>query len=373
MDDMELDEYYRLVDRLASECIARDTAPQDLLESFIARGDQETLQAVALRGQLSDGAETMRVEGLLVTGFFRRLQGEARVGAFLVCSEVRESIEQRCFQSRFALYKAGDPIFVLAPKLLQKARGAELIPRGALGAIHDDGTVEIDGGFARLDPMLAPSIVHTIADAFPASDLYLRLDPEKGWDTRPPQLLLEAVMVPANPRWWRSLGLHKGQQTGARYEILPPAAAKDDIDSFIEFHVRGFRRLETITQRKEVNHLTMMLEELEQRSEHLMIGRCIHWDTEAPYGTSPAEAKLLHVDLAINVYLGPQVGERLAAQMNEAQKVKTPVRTHLLRIEKAPVEVLPLLCFMFFRSCLLRRDLLINQFGYTVPAEHDAP
>lgn len=144
---------------------------------------------------------------------------------------------------------------------------------------------------------------------------------------------------------------------------------KDDIDSFIEFHVRGLRRLETIAQRKEVNHLTMMLEE--QRSEHLMIGRCIHWDTEAPYDTAPAEAKLLHVDLAINVYLGPQVRERLAAEMNDAQKVKTPVRTHLLRVEKASVEVLPLLSFMFFSSFLLRRDLLINQFGYTVPAASD--
>lgn len=365
---MDLNSYDQLVDRLASDCISSAAAPQDLLERFVDHNDPETLQAITLRGKLSDRVDAMRVEGLLVTGFFRRLQGEDRVGAFLLCFEVGDRIEHRRFQSRLALYQAGDPLFVLAPSLFQRARGAELIPRGALGAIFDDGMVEIDRGFARLDPMLAPSIVHTITEAFPAADLYLRLDPEAAWHTRPSQLLLEAVMVPANPRWWRNLGLHRGQQTGARYEILPPVAASDDIVSFIEYHVRGIRRLETITQRKEANHLTMMLEELEQRSDNLMIGRCIHWDTEAPYDTLPAQAKVMHVDLAINVYLGSQVSERLAAKMNEAQKVKTPVRRHLLRVEKASLEILPLLSFMFLKSYLLRRDLFSNQFGYTDPA-----
>jgi hypothetical protein len=112
----------------------------------------------------------------------------------------------------------------------------------------------------------------------------------------------------------------------------------------------------------------MMLEELEQRSEDLMIGRCIHWDTEAPYDTSPAGATVMHVDLAINVYLGSQVRDRLEAKMNETQKVKTPVRAHLLRVEKASLDILPLLSFMFFRSHLLRLDLFSNQFGYAVPA-----
>ena len=105
-----------------------------------------------------------------------------------------------------------------------------------------------------------------------------------------------------------------------------------------------------------------MMEELETRSEDLMTGRCIHWDTAATYGTSPADAKVMLVDLAINVYTGSQVKDRLEAKMNEAEKVKTPVRTHLLRVEKVSLEIIRLLSFMFFRSNVLKRDLFQDQF-----------
>ena len=315
-----------------------------------------------LRAHLSNGVDVQRAEGLLVTGLFARFGRDDRIGAFLFCFEIGDAAEQRRFERRFAFYSESDPLFQFDPKLLDVARERELIPRSSLGEIYDDGTVRIDGGFGRLDRMLAPSIVHTVADAFRDARLYLRLDPEIASRTRQPQLLLEAVMVPANPRWWRNLGLHNGQATGARYEIDSQASAQDDVESYIEYHVRGFRKIETITSRREPNYLTMMLEELEQRSDQLLIGRCIHLDTEAPYGTVPSEAKLKHLDLAINVYSGPLVKARLEAEMNDAAKVKTPVRTHLLRIEGAPVEILPLLCFMFFKSHQLRLDLLCNQF-----------
>jgi hypothetical protein len=49
--------------------------------------------------------------------------------------------------------------------------------------------------------------------------------------------------------------------------------------------------------------------------------------------------------------------------MNDAEKEKASFRTHLLRTEDVPFEVLTLLSYMFFGSHLLRRDLFINQFS----------
>jgi len=362
MQTMEFKDYEALIEELAEICATTDQAPQDLLESLFAKDDPRLLQAVKLRAYLSDGVDAQRVEGLLVTGLFSRFQRDDRVGAFLFCFEVGDAAEQLRFERRFAPYRESDPLFQFHPKLLQEARELELIPRAALGKVYDDGTVLIDGGFARLERMLAPSIVHTLAEAFCDADIYLRLDPEVASKKRPQQMLLEAVMVPANPRWWRNLGLRNNQVTGGNYKIIEPASPQDDIASYIEYHVRGFRKLETITSRRKPKYLTTMLEELEQRGDQLLIGRCIHLDTEAPFDTAPGEAKLNHLDLAINVYSGPRVKERLEAQMNDAEKVKTAVRTHLLRIEGVPVQILPLLCLMFFKSHRLRLDLFGNQF-----------
>lgn len=363
MGDFDLDAYYAFVNQMADECVSKDLSPQDLLEKRTDEHDERTLKAIRLRESLSDGADLQRVEGLLVTGLFRQLRQRDRIGTLLICFDLGGCVEQRRLEARFARYKAEDPLFQYQPSLLERVRDGELVPRDAFNEIGEDGVVEIRGGYSRLDPMLAPAIVHTLADAYPTATLYVRLDPEQASAHRPKRLLLESILVPANPRWWRNLGLFRGQETGAQYSVIAPANAADDLPSFVEYHVQGLRKLETIAQRKEVDHLTMMLEELELLRNGLLIGRCIHLDTRAPQGTSPAEAKVLHVDLAINVYAGQKVGERLKAQMNDAEKVKATFRTHLLRTESIPFDVLTLLSFMFFRSHLLRQDLFVNQFS----------
>ncbi len=363
MRNFDLNAYYAFIDQLAGECASRDLSPQDLLEKRTVEQDGSTLEAIRLRESLSDGADLQRVEGLLVTGFFRKLKKKDRVGALLTCFEVGDRMEQLRLEARFARYKAEDPLFQYEPSLLERVREDELVALANFNEIGEDGIVQIRGGYARLDPMLAPAIVHTLANAYPAAPLYVRLDPQQATAERPRQLLLETILVPASPRWWRSLGLFRGQQTGAQYSVVAPLNAADDLAAYVEYHVRGLRKLETIAQRRKVDHLTMMLEELELLRDGLLIGRCIHLDTRAPQGTAPADAKVLHVDLAINVYAGEKVAERLSAQMNDAEKVKATFRTHLLRAENIPFEVLTLLSFLFFKSHVLRQDLFRNQFS----------
>ena len=229
--------------------------------------------------------------------------------------------------------------------------------------IFSDGTAALQKGYARLDPLLAPQIIDALETAFPDVDLHLRLDPEHLQQQRPTSQLNEEVQVPASYRWWRSLGLYRGQSTGGRYILDAAIGPKEDDVTYLDYHSRGFRALETITQRRNADHLTMMLEELQTLGDGLMIGRCIHLDTRAPHGTAPVDAEVLHVDLAINVFTGPKVAERLASPMHTHEKVKACFRTHLLRAERVPFAVLTMLSNMFFASNALKDDLFKDQFS----------
>jgi hypothetical protein len=105
-----------------------------------------------------------------------------------------------------------------------------------------------------------------------------------------------------------------------------------------------------------------LTEELQLCHDNLLIGRCIHLDTSALYDTPPSQAQVMHVDLAINVYTGTKIADRMKAHMNDADKVDASFRTHLLRAEGVPFDALMLLSQMFFQSEALKNDLFSDQF-----------
>ena len=116
---------------------------------------------------------------------------------------------------------------------------------------------------------------------------------------RPSQRLWERVVIPANPKWWRTLGLYAGETDGGVYEL--ENALPGDITRFWEYRVRGVRRLESSATKR--SNLSMMVEELTETADHLL-GRCIHLDTDALPGTDFDGAAVNHLDLAMNVYEG---------------------------------------------------------------------
>jgi hypothetical protein len=190
------------------------------------------------------------------------------------------------------------------------------------------------------------------------------MDPEFAGTERPAARLEESVLVPADPHWWSGLAVRLRSKTGGVYTLNASVSPTDDLDEYWEYHVRGLRRLETITQRSEADYLSMMLEELEvARTSDVLLGRCIHWDTAAVVGDAPAEASLRHLDLAINVYTDkPTIDQRLAESLRNGKVVDATFRAHLLRIESAPVGSVIPLTLMFFRSTRLLRDLVNDQF-----------
>ncbi len=359
---MDIDDYDGAIAQLSQQVTAAGSDPQDFLERQLKANDVRAAELVRLRESLVAGADADSVSGLLVTGYFSSLRVKERVAAFLVCIEVARAIEISTLEKRLAAYVREQPLFVSSPYLYDKVRNGELLNSHAISSVRNDGMVKLTGTCARLDPMLPPALVETLRAEFPNAPLWVRLDPQFSAVDGQSNILLEAVLVPANPKWWKNLGLFRGQETGGKYEVLAPLMASDDLDSYLEFHVKGLRKLETIAQRKKADHLTCMLEELQVFGEEYLIGRCIHVDTSATVGTAPNEASVMHLDLAINVYRDSKVEQRMKSQLHGAEKEDATFRSHLLRIESVPFSVLPAFCAAFFQSRVMLRDLMSNQF-----------
>lgn len=360
---MDINNYDEFIKALSDEAIARACSSLDFLELKLREKDPRAVGIIQLRELLIAGSEDDRVSALLVSSYFKELCARQRIAAFLVSIEISKAVEQTTLQSRLGTYILEQQLFVLSPSLYRSVRDGELLDVTAFGSIQDDGSVQIKEGWARLDPMLPPALVQTVMSEFPGAPLWVRLDPNVAHCNAQKNALMEAILVPANPKWWKNLGLFRGESTGGRYEIHPPNVPAEDLESYAEYHVKGLRKLETITQRKKVDYLTCMLEELQLFREGILIGRCIHLDTKDAIGTAPSEASVMHLDLAINVYIDANVQERLQSQLNKVEKIEASFRSHLLRVEGVPFGVLPAFCDAFFKSHVLLRDLISNQFS----------
>lgn len=361
MTDAEFEAYESNLDRLSDIVAQRDASVHEQLEYQLAAKSVEAEQLLRVRTHMISGADQDRVSGLLPTGFFRDLPSDQRIAAFLVSLDLADRTERRSLRSRFAKYQCDMPLFVGRADLLANARKQELIDFNALGEIRGDGLVALSAGFGRLDPMLPASLVQTMATAYKGKPLFVRLDPQQTWMQRPQQVLIETTLVPATPRWWRKLALRTRESTGGKYKLEPPSSPADDLEGYWEYYAKGIRRIETIAQREKTDYLTFMLEELQEVRPGLLVGRCIHLDTDAGVGASPEVAPVLHADLSINVYEGSEAKDRLDSELR-IEKVGATFRTHLLRVESVSFDIAALWSHLFFVSRQLRRDLFSDQF-----------
>ncbi len=89
-----------------------------------------------------------------------------------------------------------------------------------------------------------------------------------------------------------------------------------------------------------------------------MVGRCIHLDTHAPSGTPKGDARLAHLDLAINVYRGADRAARMANTLQHGKSQDATYRTHLYRIEGVPFPALFVFAVLFLKSKTLLGEWL---------------
>jgi hypothetical protein len=334
------------------------------LDQQIEAGDAFALQLVTERAMLMTDQDRTRASAYMEIGYYTGLAEDHRLAAWLLTLEMGQMLELDALASRFARYSPNQALFQALPNLWAEVRDEELIGYQPARRVRHDGVIHWDGAFVRLDPYLTPDMVANLAAAFPTAPLYVRLDPDFTSGSRPREYLVEAVLVPADPSWWRTLGIHRGEAKGSHYEIQDPKDPKSDMQSFLDYRVRGARTLEVHAQRTKDDYLSMMVEELVDLRETsgFLLGRCIHWDTEALKDTAPEVALVKHLDLAINVYSGVAAAQRLSKSVARGRVTDAIFRTHLLRIEGIPAQALLAVAEHFFVSSVLLAEWFKDQF-----------
>lgn len=285
--------------------------------------------------------------------------------------ELEQAISRAKLKGRFAEYSAEQPLFAdckgLWAFVRQRQGGGgvrDLIDSKAFGPSGIPGVLAFGGRFVRIEPELHPTILDWAEQTFKAP-CFVRVDPTRTYSTPPRPLLLEEIMVPADPKWWKHLDLHRSKQTACKY-ALPEPSTPNPLGPFWDYHVKKIRYLEAGAGRKGNDNLSMMVEELavSREDDGLVLGRCIHLDSDDPRGTPFNEAKVNHIDLAMNVYVEAAASLRLESILKD--KVDATFRTHLLRLEGVPFTALLDVARLFFVSKTLLAEWLDNQFGTTV-------
>jgi len=361
----ESDELFSELERMAESCARYGASAIDALGALASKEATRFGRLVDLRAALMTVADEQRASPYLPTGFLRDLPDPRRLAGITACLELEGLITQKELRSRFARYERTQAVFVRESGAWDARRrraagdeDSELIAlRPPLRQVEGSEVIACGKGYARLDPFLSPGILAWACATFPAAPIFVRLDPQAWFESRPSQRLWERVVIPANPKWWRRLGLYAGETDGGVYELED--ALPGDITRFWEYRVRGVRRLESSATKR--SNLSMMVEELTETADHLL-GRCIHLDTDALPGTDFDGAAVNHLDLAMNVYEGDARTARMAMHLRNGTVENASFRTHLLRVEGVPLSALLDLATMFFRSTTLTTEWIADQF-----------
>lgn len=211
--------------------------------------------------------------------------------------------------------------------------------------------------WGRPSPLLRDELITYLRELGNSCHVSVRLDAH---NVTPANIvrLQEAVVRQADQNWWRTLAIHPGESKYSEYLLDAGGSFWEQV----EFR-GGIRRLEASFLRRNSGHLMSSVEELSYDTPDLLAGLMLHCDSAAPMGTDWSDAVLGHIDGAINVYTGPGAQSRYDQRHSDGKVVNATMRTHLFRIDGAPVKIITELAQLFFRSKFLVRDWLQDQFG----------
>lgn len=368
-----LEAYFEGLDELVAECQNANTAAHAKLEILLQEKPSLVWRMVAARKGFITDSDKEKASPFLPIGFFRDLDVEERVVLYTITFDAEERIHTEQMMARLEPYSKEQPLFKELPELwaqirVSGERDADLINAAELEFVDGTEFARFKGRFVELDRGLNPGLLRWMRHQFRTSPFYVRLHPHRVFDELPRSLLQEAIIRPIDPNWWTTLKVYPGNKDGLALELLPPSSPKEDLESWWEYHAKGIRRLEMSVGRRNSGNLSVMIEELTRPvgSHEEVLGLCVHMDTDSAVGTAAFDARLNHLDLALNWYPGAD-GEARLNQRLDAGMVQTATRSHLLRVEGIPFTALFEITPAFFTSRVLVRKWLSSQ-SFTTPS-----
>jgi hypothetical protein len=368
---MDLDEYLTAIRHFGDELNRQERAFELYLANL--KGRSEIAEScVNFRRSVATEAELASVVNHVEMGYFRAADADQEKAWWLFFFEVLYAAANVELEKSCSPYSRHQPLFIGSPGLFEAIRrrgsnGAydfELIDDSAIVCIEESDIYQVEMGFSKLVPQLHPGIPAWTRTAFPGCPLFLRLNPWEFHKERPLLPLQKVTLATANPRWMETLALFPNTKTFAAYG-LENCSVEENRQQAVDYSVHNIRKLEVVAQRRDSNYLSMMIEELPRQDDPngLMVSHCIHLDTRAPAGTPMADAKLQHLDLAINVYRGDDRAARMSGTLQNGRVQDATYRVHLMRIEDIPFPAL----FSFSEMFLKSRHLLAEWISELFP------
>lgn len=315
--------------------------------------------------QLTD-EEVYRASAYLSLGFFPELDEREKCAAYCIVLDAEYERELNEHIRACSPYTGDEAIF--DDRELRDYRKKDLIEGKVGDRLPNSNIFKRGNKWGYFDRRIPLQFYDWIENCFADKTTRIRVEPHKLYDHCPPQLILECMVVPPRMKWWKNLTIHVGNYSGGRYILLGNDVT--NLEDYQDYHFHNVRELQVIATRKKTNYISMMIEELSEYnhptdpSRKYVLGRMIHLDSTAEFGTPFENAVLKHIDLTFNLYIDGDATVRMSQSLSDGSKVQDAThRTHILRIEDIPFESLFKIAISFFRSKYLTTEWLGYEFA----------
>lgn len=266
-------------------------------------------------------------------------------------------------------YDKGQPMFNALPQLWEFVRTVghkdkDLIDARSLNLDSFYQLALFPNTKVAIHSHLSSDLVKWVINTFSELPYYFRLNPYNVSSELKP-ILTEAVERPCNPKWMKALRLWKNSKDSAVY-TNETSSPDDHLENYIDYAIKGISRLEVHFHRDNSGLLSGLIEEISTKPEigNYIVNRSIHLTSIEPIGTSWVSALTEHIDGAINIYVGQRINERIKVTLESGRVCDATFRTHLFRIEHAPLKSILPLSEMFFLSKALVNDWTCDMFAF---------
>ena len=370
MSEIQYENYARvLIDESLTSYLSSHNSMKlsDDVVALVKQNDDTTLAAIDYWKQRLKATEIEKIKRNVNISLIEIENEDLKIIAAALIADL--NYRQNLFFLRISLEKYSDkqPLFDDSDLLTQTVSKNELLPSTLFQ--RDDYMANVvrftNGKYAYIDESLEPSILQKLEER--GLTYSVRINPNYVYDT--PSILHKREMWRApSPKWQNAMGIKPHCEDGFSYYI------PDDIDlktcNSLAYHDRRILkiyRLEGFYERKGDGYFEMMVEELKKEEhpfleEYYIVGRIIHLDSIEDGGKG-FDAKLKHIDLAINLYIEDTAKSREEKRLeNRRAKVDATHRSHILRLDEARLSDL-IMFSTFFESKYLQNEWINGMFA----------
>ena len=303
--------------------------------------------------------------GYLSLGIFRHYDDRFRTACICVCMEAEYQRDLNNEIARCSQYEGNEPIF--DNPTIKEGRINDLIDYRIFKREPLSNIFKIGESWGYFDRRIPAQVYEWVENCFADKPCRVRVEPDSLYTQRPPQTLIECMIIPPQFQWWKNLSIYKGHTKGSVYQLLGNDC-KNNYRDYYDYNILHIRRLDVSETRNDDNYISMMIEELEEDTcildpqKKYVIGRMIHLDSNAAVGISYKDANLSHIDLAYNLYLDDSASERMGQFLCNGKTVNASHRTHILRLENIPFSSIFKIAYSFFKSKTLTTEWFSNEF-----------